>query len=90
MNNSVYLKVRKERQDWLGIRYFRLDWSSDKTLQICLSNGAEIKRGRGNNIGVYLISKMTLLSNYMAMDYVQPCTKREFENRFDKIVKLLK
>lgn len=88
-NAIVYLKVCKDHNEYLGERYFKLDWNSDKVVQVCLSNGRDVRRGRSNTIGVYLISKQTLFSNYMAMKYLEPCTKRAFEKQFQLVVDFL-
>ena len=84
-----YFKTKKERYDYLGNRYFRVDFNSDTTLQICLSSG-DVKKGKANNFGVYLISKLTLFTNYLAQNYCEPCTKKEFEKKFNLVVKMLK
>ena len=85
----VYFKIVKDRQEYLGNRYFKVDWSSDHIVQVCVHPG-EPKRGRASNFGVYLISKQTFLSNYMPLNYVEPCTKGQFEKQFDTVVKLIK
>ena len=84
-----YYKTKKERFDYLGNRYFRVDFDSDVCLQVCLSCG-DVKKGKANNFGVYLIGKLTFFTNYLAQSYVLPCTKREFDNQFNKMVKMLK
>jgi len=38
---------------------------------------------------VYLIGRMTFLSNYLSYGYAVPCSKKEYTNAFNKIVKLL-
>ena len=85
-----YLRIKKAKLDYLGERYFRLSFDSDLVLQVCISSGIDRRRGKGNTIGVYLISRMTLLSNYIGTSYVEPITKRQFETQFDKVVKWLK
>ena len=85
----TYLEIVKDRQEYLGERYFRLDFSSDSVLQICAGSGDTQRRGRSNNIGVYLISKQTLAANYMAMSYLNSCTKRKFDNKLKSVIQLL-
>lgn len=84
----LYFKIRKERFEYLGNRYFRIDYNSDTALQICLSCG-DVKKGKANNFGVYLISKMTLFSNYLAQNYCEPITKKEFDNKYKLMIKML-
>ncbi len=84
-----YFRTKAERHDYLGNRYFRLDFNSDVTLQICLSTG-DIKRGKSNTFGMYLISRLTLFTNYLAPNYCEPCTKKEFDKQFELTIKLLK
>lgn len=84
-----YFKTKKERFDYLGNRYFRVDYNASVCLQICLSSG-DVKKGKANNFGVYLIGKLTFFTNYAAQSYVEPCTKKEFEKKFNLMIKMLK
>lgn len=91
MDNKIlyqYFKVKKERQHYLGIRYFRVDFNAESTLQLCISSG-DMKKGKANNFGMYLISKMTFYTNYAACQYVEHCKKSEFEKHRKMIVKIL-
>lgn len=88
--NDIFLKVRKERQEYLGVRYFKFNYDSQTVIQICVNVGATVKKGKANNVGVYMIHRMTLFSNYMAMDYTEPCSKKEYESKFNEIIKILK
>ena len=90
MNRDQYFQVRKEKREYLGERYFRFNWDAEKVVQVCLNNGSEFRRGKTNTIGVYLIHKMTLMSNYMAMNYVEPVTKAKFDKKFMEAVRMLK
>lgn len=87
---ELFLKVRKERQGYLGNRYFRFSYDSQTVVQVCLNVGETVKRGKANNVGVYVIHKMTLFSNYLAMDYTEPCSKKEYESKFNEVVKMLR
>lgn len=93
MNSEIqtvqYYKVKSERQDYLGERYFRFDFQDEKAIQVCKSVG-DVKKGKSNNFGVYMISKLTFLTNYFAQGYIIPCTKEEYEYWFDHVVKILK
>ncbi len=84
-----YFKTKKDRQDYLGNRYFRVCFTSDTVLQILFSTG-ETKKGKGNNMGIFLIASITFYTNYLGMNYAVPCTKKEFENKRELILKMLK
>ncbi len=84
-----YFKTKPERYQYLGNRYFRIHFNHDTALQVCLSSG-DVKKGKANNFGTYLIAKMTFFSNYLAQCYVEPCTKREFDSKFNLMIKMLK
>lgn len=86
----VYFKIRKEKIEMFGERYFRMNYSNDTVVQVSLSIGKDMKRGRSNNIGVYTVSKMTLLSNYLAMNYAVPCNEKDFEINFEKVINFLR
>jgi len=89
MDESIqYFKTKPERIEYLGERYFKFSFSDDKTVQVCLSVG-DVKKGKSNTFGVYLISKMTFLSNYFVTGYILPITQKEYEDQFQKVVKLL-
>ncbi len=85
--NDIYYKYTGFR----GERYFRMTASSLKVLQICINNGEnENLRGRGNNIGIYLIDRMTMISNYMNGKGLIPITRTKFEKAKKRMLKLLK
>jgi hypothetical protein len=85
-----YVKVAKERRDYLGEKYFRFNFNEDTVVQVCMNPGSITRRGKSNIIGVYVISKMTLLANYLGMSYVEQCTKEEFDQKFDEVINFLK
>lgn len=80
--------VKPERQEYLGERYFAFSQDSDSVIQVCVSNG-NTKKGKANCSGVYLISRLTLLSNYLVIGYLETITAKEYKKQFDKMVKEL-
>lgn len=86
-----YYKVKKDRQDYKGNRYFKFSPDSEKVIQVCVHPGEE-KKGRTNSYGVYLIHRLTFLTNYFLgfESYVELCTKKEYEKAFNQIVEALK
>jgi len=84
-----YFKIAKDRQDYKGDRYFRYNPHSTLVTQICYTNG-EMKKGRSNVFGITNIHRMTFVSNYMLYSYLTPTTKKVFDDKFKKMVKLLK
>lgn len=84
-----YYRVRKEHQAYLGVRHFKFNYMADHTIQACYHCG-DIKKGKSNTFGVYLINKLTFLTNYLSPNYVEPCKKNEYEKYFDKTLKMLK
>ena len=84
-----FYKTTNKAKEFYGDRYFRVSWESDHVVQVCLSNGNQFRRGKANTIGAYIISRQTFLSNYFAMNNVQPTTKSAFKKKFDEVVKWL-
>lgn len=84
-----FYKVVKERQEYKGVRYFRFDGISEKVVQVTVNSG-EQKKGRPAMFGVGLIARMSFLTNYLAMGYVEKCSKKEYETKFDFVVSMLK
>lgn len=86
-----YYKIAPNRREWLGERYFRFDPINDECLQICFGGGSEFRsKGKGHNIGIYFISKLTFFSNYMAMNYAVPISKEKFEKQLVRILQVIK
>lgn len=75
-----YFKIAKPHEEYHGRRYFRITVTQFEVLQIVLSPGSESRRGRSNNMGMYLISQSTFYSNYLPYGYAVPCTEKEFFN----------
>lgn len=88
MYKYMFFKIKKEKQGYKGIRYFRMNHNSDFVLQVVVHPGEERGRGKNATVGVYFITRLTFLSNYFAF-YVDACTKSEFEKNFNKTVKVL-
>lgn len=84
-----YFKIVKTRHDYLGERYFRYNHLADSVVQVCCFPG-DAKKGKSNTFGVYIIHRITFLTNYLAQSYAEPCTKAEYNKQFDKVVKMLK
>jgi len=85
-----YYKVRKERVEYLGIRHFKMSamLGGYKVIQVC-TNPGEVKRGKGNTFGIYLIDRLTFLSNYISTGYAISCTKNEYDRAFKKVLSML-
>ena len=90
MSTTVYFEIVKERQQYLGVKFFAFSHDSDTVLQVCTCPGVELRRGRTNSIGVYTISKMSMATNYIAMGYVTPITKTQYKKELIKMVDALK
>lgn len=84
-----YYKVSSSRNEYLGVRYFRFNPNSEHTIQVVLYAG-ESKKGKGNTFGVYLISRLTFFTNYLAMGYAEPCKRSEYDVSFNKVIEALK
>jgi len=82
---SVYFKFQSEHR---GVRFFRVT-PMEKVVQV-VRNPGEIKRGRTNTIGVIMIDRMTLFSNYGFGNHLKPCTKKQYQKAFNDVVKMLK
>jgi hypothetical protein len=84
-----YFKVTKSRHQYLGDRYFRFDYQAEICTQICKTVG-DIKKGKSNTYGVYLISKLTFFGNYLGPGYIEVINKAEFTKHFDEVINALK
>lgn len=80
-----YYKVVKDKQGFLGQRYFAFSKKEHSVMQVCIENG-DNNRGKSNCAGLYLIGRLTFLSNYLAMNYVELTTKKEYTEKFNEIV----
>jgi len=83
-----YFKVIDSRQDYLGERYFRFNIHSEKIVQICKGVG-EIKKGKSNTFGIYLVHRMTFMANYLSMGYLEPITKARYNKEFKQTILML-
>lgn len=84
-----YYKVVSARHQYLGDRYFRYDYDSEICTQICKTVG-DIKKGKSNTYGIYLISKLTFFGNYLGPGYIMPIPKSEFTKHFNEVFEALK
>lgn len=84
-----YFKVKADRVEYLGERYFKFDVQSEKVVQVCMSVG-DVKKGKSNTFGTYLIHRMTFLTNYMAMGYVEAITKKQYDKMFNRCYDFLR
>lgn len=87
---TSYFKVVPERQHYIGEKYFALSTDSDSVLQVCVQPGPDVRRGRTNAIGIYTITRNSFAVNYMAMGYVAPITKQQYEKHFTSMMDALK
>jgi hypothetical protein len=85
----TYYKVTERKEQFAGQRYFKFDMDSESVLQVCYKPSFEVRRGKSNNIGAYVISRMTFLSNWFAMNYVEPITKAQFDKKYNEMFKML-
>jgi len=83
-----YFKIIKDRQDYLGVRFFKVQYGSEFVTQVCVDCG-DVKKGKANTFGVYLITSNTFFSNY-AGRYVEKCSAKKYNEMFDRMVKILK
>lgn len=83
---TVYYKVVKDRAHYIGIKYFAVATDSDTVIQVCNCAGVELRRGRTNAVGLYTLTKLSFLSNYLAMGYVEIIPKKEFISEMNKII----
>ena len=86
---TQYYRIAKKYRTYKGMRFFKFTFHSDRCFQVCVNEG-EVKKGRGNGMGITLIHSMTFLGNYMAPGYAEPCRKDEYDRNFTRTVKLLK
>jgi hypothetical protein len=87
-NSDQHYKITPIRQDYKGDRYFRFNPMAEKVIQVCVHPGEE-KKGKSNTFGIYLIHRLTFLSNYFNF-YIEPCSKKEYEKNFNKVIEMLK
>ncbi len=83
-----YYQIKKERQEYLGVKLFRFELNNPFVTQIVIYNGQE-KKGKGHYVGIYLISRESFLANYLGY-YVDKCTKAKFDKAFKDMMKRLK
>lgn len=89
MQPDQYYKIVPNKIQYKGDRYFRYNIDTQKVVQVCMTCG-EVKKGKSNTYGIYLIHRITFFSNYLSYRYVEECSKGEFETKFNEVVNYLK
>ncbi len=89
MKMQEYYEIRPDRKEYAGERYFKVQYDSETVLQVCFKPSPVMRRGRSNMIGLYVIDRMTFVTNYYGMDYVRPCNQKKFYDKCSEIVKML-
>lgn len=89
MKAAQYFEINKTRRDWLGVRFFKWLPSRGEVIQIVAASG-EQRRGRANNFGIYTITQMSFMSNYLAMGYAVPCKESVYQKAFKIVLSSLK
>ena len=85
---AQYYRITSKYQDWLGKRIFKWDVENDLIIQVCFATG-EQRKGRQSSPGITVISKQTFSGNYMMSGYIEPTTKRTFDNEAEKCYNFL-
>jgi hypothetical protein len=88
MKTYQYYKIDSPRRDYLGKRFFKVDMNAWECIQVCVTTG-DTKKGRGHTFGVYLISRLTFFSNYLAMGYAVPCSEKEYTKNLKDVLSML-
>ena len=88
-NEFEFYKIKSDKVNWRGERYFKFRWNSNEVLQVCLEINNDTKRGKGHYVGIYKISRVSLFTNWYPQ-YVEICSENEFNIAFEKAVTLLK
>lgn len=88
-SNVSYFRITEKHKQYKGECFFKFDIHSEDVLVVRFIKSTEQGKGRANSIGVYLIARLTFLSNYLTMNYVEPSSKKEFDKKFTTILKLL-
>lgn len=87
MENQFY-QVVGSRRDYKGERYFKFNPAADSVVQVCFSTGDD-KKGRANTVGVYLIHRLTFLTNYFAHNYVELITEKQYIKKLNQVIEKL-
>jgi hypothetical protein len=74
-NSDQHYKITPIRQDYKGDRYFRFNPMAEKVIQVCVHPGEE-KKGKSNTFGIYLIHRLTFLSNSISSPAAKKNMKR--------------
>lgn len=84
-----YFKIKADRIENRGERYFKMKFGSNHVMQICLDDKTNTKRGRGHYIGIYKITRVTFFSNWYPI-WIESCEENEYNEAFEKAVLFLK
>lgn len=86
-----FFRVKESKREYFGNRWFRYNSDDDKVIQICIMPGdMVVKSGKHSSIGIYVMGKLSFMSNYYAMGYVDVISKEEYESAFNKIFTILR
>lgn len=80
-----YYVVKKSKREYKGYRYFYFNSDSEKVIQVTINCG-EQKKGRPAMFGVGMIHRLSFLTNYLSMGYVEKCSKKMYDKHFDMVV----
>lgn len=83
-----YYTIQKKYQYFKGDRYFKVDRQSPYCVQVCLSAG-DMKKGRGSTYGIYIVSRITFIGNFLSCRYVVECKKEVYDQAFAEALKNL-
>lgn len=83
-----YYRIKEEHIPYHGDRYFQLNINSFDSTTVVLSCG-EIKKGKGNQVGIYTISKQTVFGNYIAMNRCVNISKKAYQKAFETAIKIV-
>ena len=86
--SDQYFEISPDHVEYKGKRFFRWRKNHSEILHVYMGGG-EPGRGRHNMLGVYMISAPTFFSNYLAMNYVVPCSKAKFVKAYKKVLTII-
>lgn len=84
-----YYRTPYEKWDYVGSRYFKYLPGEDHVVQVVSTSG-DAKKGKSNTVGVYLIGRITFVTNYLTYARVELCSKKEYEKAFETVFGYLK
>lgn len=91
VQGNQFFKVVPDKVQYWGNRWFRYNIEEDRVVTVCLIPGeADASKGKHTCIGVYTMGRLSFLSNYFAFGKVESISRNEYEEAFDKVVKILR